>query len=86
MVFILTVKLPSTVAIILPISSLIVIPAGTLSGEISVYVKVEPATDNVPEPILFLSTNLIPERSKLEGKLISILFIVAVVLVLKKKL
>jgi hypothetical protein len=51
-----------------------------------VYVKVEPATDNVPEPILFLSTNLIPERSKLEGKLISILFIVAVVLVLKKKL
>jgi len=80
----LTVKLPALPATILASSSLIVVPAETLTGFFTLYVKVEPDAENEPKPIPYLSINLVANvRSKLGGKVISIVFIVAVVAVFK---
>jgi hypothetical protein len=86
-VVILTTKLPAaSELVILPISNLMNVPAGTLTGLLTVYIKVVGfGADNEPEPMPLFSINLVAiETSKPDGKDISIVFIVPVVTVLKK--
>lgn len=77
-------KLPVVLELtIIPISSLMVVPAGILTALYTVYVKVElDGADNQPEPMPVLSILLAAETSKPDGKVILIVFIVPVVAVL----
>jgi len=72
--------------IILPISNFIVVPAATITGLLTVYIKVElEEADNKPWPIPLLTNRTVElETSKPDGKVIRIVFINPVVAVLKK--
>jgi hypothetical protein len=69
-VLILTLKLPVvSELIILPISNLMVVPAGTLTGLLSVDINVElDGADNEPEPMPLLSISQVAaETTKPDG-------------------
>src|SRR5206468_805647 len=67
-------------------SNLMLIPTSTLTGLLTVYTSFWPdGLDNEPEPIPLFSIILVANvRIKLDGKFISMVFIVPVVAVLKK--